>query len=501
MLLKDILVRQKNNEKLAIKYGNTSVSYKELYETAKRYAELIKDYGYVLHNIGIFLPNSIRYVEAYFSITFLDRVIVPIGVMAKKAEVRSTVEYCELGMIITDSKNVEALKEFLNGFEYKVIIFNIENGCFYEVGNKVKEFVYSICESSLSEDSVALLLHTSGTTSNPKRVMLTHGNLLANVKSIIESFQLTGTDKCLTVTPMFFAAGNTRLMLTHLYLGASMIVMEGRFVASKFFKLVQDEEITNLFMVPTMLLMLLNYKNKSSFDTSSLKFVCFGGGVMPINKLKDLLNTFRDIPFVQIYGQTEASPRISHLTPEDRFKKVGSVGKAIPGVTLRIVDDEGCDVSNGEPGEIIVQGSNVMKGYYNRPDETKKVIKDEWLYTGDLGKYDEEGFVYITGRKKNVIISNGVNIYPEEIEEVLMRHSLIKEVCVVGEEHSILGEVPIAKVILNSQTKLIPSSGKLKNLEVNIINFCFEKLTAYKIPNRIDFVTNLEKTSSGKIKR
>lgn len=492
MLLKDILIEKKDSNKVAIKQSKKEITYKQLFNCAESIAKLIKDSQIKTANIGIFLPNSIEYAIVYFAITFLDRVIVPIAIQAKEVEIKSIIDFCELNLIITNSKYKDILKKFIDDLEYEINIFNIDDKSFDKAGVGSKNFDICMSDKQITENSVAIMLRTSGTTSNPKLVMLTHKNLISNVKSNIESLKFTEEDKTLVALPMFFGYCNTAQFLTHLFVGASIVIMDVMFMPNIFFKLVREERITNFTAVPSMLLMLLSY-NKHKYDISSLRYICFGGSNMPIEKLKQLVKVFPSVGFVQTYGQTEASPRVTALLPDDMLRKIGSVGKPIPNVKVRIVNENGEDTGVGETGEIIVHGDNVMKGYYKRPEETAKVIKEGWLYTGDLARYDDEGYIYLLGRKKNMIIRGGVNIYPEEIEEILMCHPSVKEVCVYGESHELLGEALVAMVVLKNDTE-----------EVNeglLTNYCMDKLANYKVPDRIEFVKELPKTVTGKIRR
>lgn len=238
-----------------------------------------------------------------------------------------------------------------------------------------------------------------------------------------------------------------------------------------------------------MLFLTISIRNK--YDMSSLRYLCFGGGVMPVHKLKQIISFFEGTGIVQTYGQTEASPRVTCLLPKDCLRKIGSVGKPIPGVEIDILDKNGVPVKNGEKGEIVVRGNNVMKGYYKHQDKTEQTIINGWLHTGDIGRVDEEGYLYIVGRIKNVIISGGLNIYPEEIEEILINYEGIKEVIVFGEKHDILGEIPVAKVV---------TDGCYID-EGQILEYSKKMVDAYKIPKKIIFCEQLEKTYNGKIRR
>lgn len=492
MFLSELLTRQKENEKVAIKYGQSSVTYKEWYECSSRLSDMLNTVraGNSL-NIGVFLPNSIHYAVAYFSVLFSVGVVVPIDVHLKKLEIISTLKYCEIDVIITNLQYRDYLKDCLIAYKYKVMLLFVENQHLESINSEEKFIDKSdVLRNGGTEDDVALMLHTSGTTSNLKRVMLTHGNLINNVESNIQSLKLTTQDKVLISMPMYFGYCNTAQFLSHLYLGASMVILDTMFLPKIFFKTVQEEKVTNFTGVPSMLLMLLEYRYIDKYDISSLRYICFGGGKMPVGQLRKLIQTFKSVGFVQTYGQTEASPRTTALLPEDALRKIGSVGRPIPNVEVKIIDESGKDAGNGERGEILIRGKNVMKGYYKQEDITKRTIIDGWLHTNDLGYFDEERYLYLTGRRTNMIISGGINVYPEEIEEVLLNHPNIQDACVVAEEHPLLGEVPVAKIVLRD--------GMLQD---DYGTFCADRLADYKIPVRFERVERLDKTYNGKIKR
>ena len=376
-------------------------------------------------------------------------------------------------------------------YKSKVLLLFIENKSL-ELINDKKEYITksNTIENRGCEDDVAIMLHTSGTTSNPKRVMLTHKNLINNVESNIASLNLSSIDKVLIALPMYFGYCNTAQFLTHLYLGASMVILDSVFLPKQFFQIVEREKITNFTGVPSMLLMLLDYRYADKYDFKFLRYMCFGGGKMPVEKLKELIEKYPSIGFVQTYGQTECSPRVTAILPQDALRKVGSVGKPIPNVEVQVFDENDNPLLQNEIGEIVVKGNNTMKGYYKQPEITRETIRSEWLHTGDLGYFDDEGFLYLTGRIKNIIISGGINIYPEEIEQLLLQHDCIEDVCVIGEEHQRMGEMPVAKVVLKADI----TAAELKQ-------YCSQNLTDYIVPIRFDFVESLPKTYNGKIKR
>jgi len=491
MYLAELLHRQNENPKLAILYGNNTMKYCEWHEQSLYLSTRIKSIVPELSvNIGIFLPNSIEYAVAYFSIIYSDKVVIPIGIQSKGLEIASTLNYCEVDLLITSLHYKKYLFENIVDYEYKLQILFMEDKS-VEIINGEKNFQNKGSDKIQSnENDVAIMLHTSGTTENPKRVMLTHNNLITNVESNIESLKLTNEDIVLISMPMHFGYCNTAQFLTHTYLGASMVIFDGLFMPKEFFWTVQDKKITNFTCVPSTLLMLLEYRYGGSYDITSLRYICFGGGNMPMDKLKELILKYPTVGFVQTYGQTEASPRITALLPDESLKKIGSVGLPIPGVKVKIVDGTGKELNANEIGEIIIQGKNVMKGYYKQEEATRKTIIDGWLCSGDLGYIDNDGYLYLTGRIKNIIISGGINIYPEEVENVILKYPGISEVCVEGEDHKILGEIPIAKIISKNEIDY-------KELQ----KFCSERLSGYKVPKKFENVKNLPKTYNGKIKR
>ncbi len=494
MRIEDLLIRQKGYSKVALECAGKTLTYCQWNALAFGISQHIaKIVGCNHRNVAIFLPNSINYAVAYFAILFSDNVIVPIGIQAKTDEIKSTLEYCEIDLIITDEKNYECLFAFLSDYKYRVTILNIDTEEDLTIHPEISPIVKT--ESLVfdgKENDVAIMLHTSGTTSKPKRVMLTHKNLICNIESNVKSLNLLNEDICLLALPMFFGYCNTAQFLSHIYVGASMIIYDGVFLPKHFWEIVQEKKVTNFTAVPTMLMMLLSYRYTDNYDVSSMRFICFGGGKMSVEKLEEIIGRFPHIGFIQTYGQTECAPRVTALLPNDALKKIGSVGKPIPDVSLRICTDEGKIAKAFEKGEILVKGDNVMKGYYKRNEITKRVKKNSWLYTGDIGYLDNDGYLFLVGRKKNIIISGGINIYPEEIEQMLMNFPEVKETYVYGIEHEVLGEIPVAKIVVKEN----------QSIDINeVIKFCKQKLAAYKVPKKIVIVDSIEKTYNGKIKR
>lgn len=488
-MLKEILLDKRSSNNVAVIYKDNEYTYNQIYRSVLSHADNIFETSG--KNVGLFVQNSIEYVIGYFMIAFGDKVIVPIETNGKAMQILSTVEYCELDLILTNSDNFTYLTEILeSGAKSDVEVYNLSDGSKRYISKKRKrtqEFENTIC----SEKDVAIMLHTSGTTSNPKKVMLTHKNLLTNIKSHIASLKLNSKDRCLIVLPMCFGYCNTSQFLTHFYLGGSIVIYDGTFVPVRFFHYIEKYGCTNTTCIPTMLY-LITKRKKSNYSLQSLRYLCFGGGTISLDVLKKVSNWLPDVGIVQTYGQTEASPRITCLLPQDAERKIGSVGRPIPGVCVKVVDEDGKELPANSSGEIVVKGDNVMKGYYKRPEETVKVIRNGWLYTGDIGRFDDEGYLYVVGRIKNVIITGGLNIYPEEIEEVLRSYSDVEEALVLPKQHEVLGEVPMAQVVVKKNSRVSVRE---------LLDFCKERLEIQKIPSEIVVVEKIEKTYNGKVRR
>lgn len=488
-MLKDILLDKRSSDNVAVIYNDNEYTYNQIYKSVLSHVDNIFEASG--KNVGLFVQNSIEYVIGYFAISFAGKVIVPIETNCKEKQILSTVDYCELNLIVANSDNFAYLNEILeNGVASDVEIYNLSDGSKRHISKKRKrtqDFEGTIC----SENDVAIMLHTSGTTSNPKKVMLTHKNLLANIQSNVAALELNSTDRCLIVLPMCFGYCNTSQFLTHFYLGGSIVIYDGTFIPARFFYYIEKYGCTNTTCIPTMLYLIAKSR-KSNYSLHSLRYLCFGGGTISLDVLKKVSKLMPDVGIVQTYGQTEASPRITCLLPQDSERKIGSVGKPIPGVSVKVVDADGKELPANFPGEIIVKGDNVMKGYYKRPEETAKAIRKGWLHTGDIGKFDDEGYLYVVGRIKNVIITGGLNIYPEEIEEVLRSYSDIEEALVLPKQHEVLGEVPIAQVVIKRNSRVSTSE---------LLNYCKERLEIQKIPSEIIVVEKIEKTYNGKVRR
>ena len=394
--------------------------------------------------------------------------------------------YCEISLLITDSIHLKKIKALLTDYNSKIQVLLMDESVSYEYGDLTK-IIYT--QPSDSETSIALLVHTSGSLSKPKRVALSHKNLLSNAHSIIESLAISSEDITLIAMPLQLISAITSQMLTHLLIGATLVIMDLPFVANNFYDLCEQYQVSNFTCVPSIL-NLLTMRRIALNKLTSLRTVCFGGAPTPNIRISELITLFPNIRFVHMYGQTEASPRLTHLLPDDLEKRLGSVGKPLPGVTMIVVDKNGNECEPLVIGEICAKGDNIMVGYYKNPQMTNQILINGWLHTGDLGYMTEDGFFYIVGRIKNIIISGGENIYPEEVEEVLLSHSNVLDALVYPTKDVILGEVVCAKVVLKESM----SADELRA-------YCKQFLKNSKIPKHFTVCTKIDRTASGKVIR
>ena len=350
---------------------------------------------------------------------------------------------------------------------------------------------------AIEPDDLAWIFYTSGTTGHPKGAMLTHRNLITMAEQFLLNINPTRPgDVLLHAAPITHGSGLS--IFHHLATGAASAFPATRtFDPPTVFEAVQHYRATTIFLVPTMINMLLASAEKTKYDLSSLHTIFYGGAPMYVEQLLEAVRTFGPI-FVQIFGQGEAPmtctslPKEEHLAGDDpvKLKRLASAGRETTAVHVRIVDDEDREVPSGQMGEIVVRGDLVMKGYWNKPEATAETLRGGWLHTGDIGYLDPDGYLYITDRKKDMIISGGSNIYPREIEEVICRHPAIFEVAVIGIPDAKWGETVKALVVLREG---------LRATEAEIIEHCKRHMASYKKPQSVEFLSALPKNAYGKV--
>ena len=363
-----------------------------------------------------------------------------------------------------------------------------------KMGEDISDEELAAVQATLKPDDVINMMYTSGTTGFPKGVMLTHHNLVLNGKGIGDCMRFTPKDRLCIPVPFFHCFGCVLATMASVTHGTTMVPVEV-FDARQVLWTVEKERCTGLHGVPTMFIMELELLEKEKFDTSTLRTGIMAGSPCPIEVMKKVVEVMNMREIVITYGQTESSPGITTSRTDDPLElRVSTVGPALPGVEMKIVDPEtGKDVSSGIQGEICARGYNIMKGYYKMPEATAAAIdQDCWLHTGDLGVMDDNGYLKITGRLKDMIIRGGENIYPREIEEFLYTHSAVKDVQVVGVPSVKYGEEVMAFIQLKEGQSVT---------EEELKEYCQGQIARYKIPRYIAFIDSYPITASGKIQK
>ncbi len=350
---------------------------------------------------------------------------------------------------------------------------------------------------AIEPDDLAWLFYTSGTTGHPKGAMLTHRNLITMAEQFLLSINpARPTDVLLHAAPITHGSGCS--IFHHIAVGAASAFPAARsFDPPKIFEAIQRYRATTMFLVPTMINVLLASPDKGKYDLSSLHTIFYGGAPMYVEQLLEAVRTFGPI-FVQLFGQGEAPmtctslPKEEHIAGDDyvKLRRLASAGREVTGIRVRVVDDADRDLPAGQMGEIVVRGDLVMKGYWGKPEATAETLRGGWLHTGDIGYLDEDGYLYITDRKKDMIISGGANIYPREIEEVICQHPAVFEVAVIGIPDEKWGEQVKALVVTHEGKRVT---------EAEIIEHCKRHLASYKKPQSVEFLPALPKNAYGKV--
>ncbi|WP_312884138.1 AMP-binding protein [Clostridium psychrophilum] len=426
--------------------------------------------------------NSNFFIENYFGIIKSRAICVPINPALSSNEIKYIIDSLNIKLIFTQNKSNEKIKA-LNYKDVEIYTDKSElnSSCYEENNNKGA--------INLKED-VAVILFTSGSTGKPKGVMLTHYNLIYNTNSILEYLKLTKGDRVETVLPFYYCYG-TSILHTHFRVGGSLVINNKFMFPQTVVEDINKYNCTGFSGVPSTYQILLRMTNLKDTKLPTLRYITQAGGKLPEIFIKQLIDILKGVDIFIMYGQTEATARLSYLPPNLINEKMNSIGRGIKGTELQVLSSEGNKVKVGETGEVVAQGDNIMKGYFNDKQSTNKVLRKGCLYTGDVAKVDDEGYIYIVAREKNIIKSGGIRISPKEIENVILQIPEVVECAIIGVLDDILGEAVKAFVVLIDNKHSIDFK--------YILDFCKKQLPSYKIPRYIEFLSTLPKNSSGKI--
>lgn len=439
--------------------------------------------------VGLLCPNSAEFIVAYLGIIKAGATVVPLNLLLNPREMGFILTDCGARVLIYHQTFDDAAVQAVENLDLALQV-RIGSG---EVSG-VLNFADLIAESLMAptlvmdpQEAIAAILYTSGTTGRPKGAMLSHANLIANTSSVSQALEFTPTDRVLVVLPMFHAFAATVGLLTPLLHGCALVSVP-RFDPKLLSQTIADQGATLFLGVPSMYGVLLRMDDAVVAQWSGVRLCVSGGAAMPAAVLAAFEARF-GIPIVEGDGPTECSP-VTCVNPPQGPRKPGSVGLPVPRVEMCIMDREGQLVPDGEAGEVCVRGPNVMKGYFNMPDATRDCFFGDWFRTGDLGTRDCDGYFYLVDRIKDLIIVNGMNVYPRVIEEALYAHPAVAEAAVVGDPDPRHGEIPVAHLALKPEAAVSVAE---------IRAWCRERLGRHEIPRRVQLHDVLPKNAAGKI--
>jgi long-chain acyl-CoA synthetase len=489
-LVEFLKIRAEKYNKRVLLFGeDTPISYRAFDEITDRIAYGLEKMGVSRgDHVAVIHPNSPQVLLGYYSIIKAGGVAVPINTIYTSREIKFILNHSEAKTVILHENFLPVLREIKSEIP---LVRNI-------IIRKDSETLERAIEKSIGSplpvregkkfdpDDAAIMFYTSGTTGVPKGVILTHRNFCFGGPNIAQNYGLRESDITIAVLPLVHVFCVASPFFGSLSSGGSVVVLE-RFKTELVFEAIEKYKVTWFPGVPTMFTYLLNGLAENRYDLSSLRMGLSGGASLPVEVLKQWEEKFK-ANIIEVYGLTESTGLVT-ANPVHGVRKAGSIGITVSGVAAKVVDRQGNELPPRKVGELIFRGPNATRGYFKLPEETSEKIRDGWVYTGDHAWRDEEGYFYIVGREKELIISGGYNIYPREIEEVLHGYQGVNEVAVIGVSDPVRGEVPKAFLTLKDGFKIT---------EEELIDYCKKNLATYKIP-KITFMDELPKTTTGKI--
>jgi len=492
MFVRDWLTRRAvlSRDKLAITDLTTGaeLTYRQLDERATRLANYLRDTAGVRSGdrIAVLSTNRAGILEAFFAAAKLTAVLVPLNYRLTASELGYILEDCQPQAMLYEKAFEQTINDLrTRGGIHNVLAFDDDAADVCYEGALATSSSKKIEVECFDSEMPVLIIYTSGTTGHPKGAVLSHRMLAWNSINTNIAWDLVSTDITTCHAPLFHTGGFNVLTLPLLHIGASVVIMPN-FDATRVLEIIEQHACTIFFAVPTMFQMMLESPRFATADLSSVRYFISGGAPCPVSLIEAYQQ--RGLSFVQGYGLTEVGPNCFKLRIEDAVRKAGSIGFPALHSATRIVDSTGSDVAQGEIGELLLRGGHVCSGYWRNDEATKAALCDGWFHTGDLARQDEEGYYYIAGRAKDMIISGGENIYPAEVEAALHAHPAVASAALIGIHDAKWGEVPVAVIVLRHAAT-----------PVEITEFCAIRLARYKLPKHFFFVEEFPLSASGKV--
>jgi long-chain acyl-CoA synthetase len=473
-------------DNVCIIYDGTYFTYKALNRAVNALGNGLRSMGIQKGDkVAVMLPNCPEFMISYFAVQKIGAVAVTLNILSTSYELRHLLGNSDSKCLITEThlaRRYEEIRDDIPLCSNIITTSGLETDSpFFDI---IKNGPFVLEMPEITDNDPAVIIYTAGLTGKPLGAVLTHRNLLSQSELLRSIYHATEKDRGMAVIPLFHAFGAVANMLAPIRIGAN-VVLQDRITMDAIFSTIEKEKVTYIAAVPRLFLGMIMHNDAEKYDVSSLDFCITGGSTMPPEFIPVFEQKFNVI-LREGYGLTEASP-VCSVGRREMVHKPGSIGTVIPGVEAKVVDDQDKELSRGEIGELLIRGKNVMKGYYKDDEATTRVIKNGWLHTSDLAKIDEEGYIFLMGLKKRMIITSGFNVYPQEVETILELHPAVKAAKVIGEPNLLRGEIVKALIVRNPD---VPAE------ERDITRHCRTYLSSYKVPREVEFVESLDVQSS-----
>ena len=494
MLIQDVLEHNARTHpsRVALVAAKEEVTYRDLRDRVRGYADVLRSGGIGRGDrVAILALNSVLYLEALFAVTRAGAALVPLNHLLIGRELVAILEDADVAALLFTGEFLDRVGEIRPSLPGIRCIVRIDDPDLPR-GDKKDAPDPS---PPVVETDTALVIYDGGTSSRPRGAVLSHRNLLAASASSALELSLSRNDVFLSCAYLPFLGGTGRL-LRFLYVGAT-IVVQPEFDPEEALRAIERRSVTRVLLTPTMMAQILAFPSAGKFNLSTLRTVLYGGAVIPMDLLKRAIRFF-PCGLVQSHGQVESAGVMTVLHEEDHsldestpyMRKLMSVGKEAIGVEVRVVGEDDREIAPNEVGEIVARGPNIFDGYRNDPELTAKVLRNGWLRTGEVASIDEEGYIYIVDRKRDTLMVEGISVSPREVEKILCEHASVKEAAVVPRPDYMMGEVPVAVVVLREGAREDPDG---------ILGHCRRNMAPFKVPREIEFVTTLPRNAQGKV--
>jgi acyl-CoA synthetase (AMP-forming)/AMP-acid ligase II len=498
MLLSDIPVLGAHHapDVAAIRFHDRVITYCELRDRCWRLSNALAQVGEPGDRVAILSENCPEYTDCYYGVPGAGMALTLLNYRLSARELTYIIGNSAPRILVVEPKYLPTIRQIradIPSVETILLIGEEAEGCMnfeaFLAGGEAREPARRPAETDL-----CWLLYTSGTTGLPKGAMLSHRNLMSGILNSMSTWEASGDDVCMFTFPQFHVAGYVMPMY---HLRGYPVVLLRNFDPDSLLRNVELHRVTNTAMAPTMIAMLLEDPRTGQYDLSSLRGIGYGASSMPAEVLRRARARWPHVGFSTGFGMTELSGNVMFMSRSDHVRAaeqglpiLGSVGRQMPLARVRVIDEDGADVPPNTPGEIVVKGDQVLSGYWRNPEATESSFIDGWFRSGDVGRWDEDGYLYIVDRKKDMILTGGENVYPREVEEVLYEHPAVVDAAVVGAPDPKWGEKVVAVVCLRE--------GEAVDAETLIV-FCRERIASYKKPRHVVFIDVLPRNASGKV--